>query len=62
MAVVALSLLILWIFSLWLLIVERHPSRKLVLLKPFALTSSTVLFFVLTLACLLFLRLLLEHY
>jgi hypothetical protein len=61
MEVVALSLLILWIFSLWLLLVERRSPHKFLILKPFALTSGTVLFFVLTLASLLFIRLLLEN-
>jgi hypothetical protein len=61
MAVIALSLLTLWIFSLWLLLVERRSPRKLLILKPFALTSGTILFFVLTLASLLFIRLLLDN-
>lgn len=61
MAAVALSLLILWIFSLWLLVVERRAPRKLLIQTPCTLTSGTVLFFVLTLASLLFIQLLLKN-
>lgn len=61
MAAVALSLLILWLFSLWFLVVERRDPRKFLMQAPFALTSGTVLFFVLTLASLLFIRLLLKN-
>lgn len=61
MAVIALSLLILWIFSLWLLLVERRSSHKLLAREPFIFTGGTVLFFVLTLASLLFIRLLLTQ-
>lgn len=58
MAIIALSLLILWTFSLWLLLIERYALRKLFLLQSSPLTNGTVLFFVLTLASLLFIRLL----
>ena len=59
MTAVAVSLFILWIFSLWLLLIKRRFLGGFLLLEPFALTSGTVLFFVLSLASLLFLRLLL---
>jgi len=55
---VALSLLILWAFSLWFLLIERYSLRKLFFLEPLAVTNGTVLFFILTLASLLFIRLL----
>jgi hypothetical protein len=61
MAVVALTLFILWIFSLWLLVAEQRRPNGLLLLEPLALTSGALLFFVLSLASLLFLRLLLPH-
>ncbi|MBI3302524.1 MAG: hypothetical protein HYZ72_10685 [Deltaproteobacteria bacterium] len=59
MSVVALTLTILWILSLWLLVVERRRPAGSVLLQPLALMSGTLLFFILSLAALLFLRLLL---
>lgn len=59
MTVVAASLLILWIFSLWLLLIKRRSLGSFLLPEPFALTGGTVLFFVLSLASLLLLRLLL---
>ena len=59
MSVVALTLIILWIFSLWLLMVERRQLLGSRLLHSLALMSGTLLFFMLSLASLLFLRLLL---
>jgi len=59
MTIVAASLFVLWIFSLWLLLVKRGALTNFLPLEPFTLTSGTVLFFVLSLASLLFLRLLL---
>ena len=59
MAAVALTLFILWIFSLWLLAVERQRPVETLLLHPLALMSGIVLFTVLSLASLLFLQLLL---
>ena len=59
MTAVSVSLFILWIFSLWLLLIKRRSLGGFLLLEPFALTSGMVLFFVLSLASLLFLRLLL---
>jgi hypothetical protein len=56
---VALTLFLLWLLSLWLLIVERRRRGGALLLQPLALMSGTVLFFVLSLAGVLFLRLLL---
>jgi len=61
MAVVALSFLILWAFSLWLLLAQRSSLRKRFLPEPFSLANGTVLFFVLTLASLLFIRLLFKN-
>lgn len=58
MQLVALTLAILWILSLWLLVVERRRSVSALLLQPLALTSGTLLFFILSLAGILFLRLL----
>jgi hypothetical protein len=55
---VALSLMILWAFSLWFLLIERYSLRKLFFLEPLMVTNGTVLFFILTLASLLFIRLL----
>ena len=60
MKAVAVSLFILWTFSLWLLLIKKRRSlASLLPLEPFALTSGTVIFFVLSLVSLLFLRLLL---
>jgi len=59
MRLVALTLFLLWLLSLWLLIVERHRSGGVLLLQPLALMSGTLLFFLLSLAGILFLRLLL---
>jgi len=55
---VALTLAILWILSLWVLVVERHRPTSALLLQPLTIMSGTLLFFVLSLAGLLFLRLL----
>ena len=56
MSVVALTLIILWIFSLWLLLVERRQILGSRLVHSLALMSGTLLFFTLSLASLLFLR------
>jgi hypothetical protein len=55
---VALTFVVLWIFSLWLLVIERRRLLGALLLQPLALMSGTLLFFVLTLTGLIFLRLL----
>ncbi len=59
MPVIALTLAILWIFSLWLFVVERRRPLDSLLLHPLALMSGTLLLFTLSLAGILFLRLLL---
>ena len=61
MAVVALTLLILWIWSLWLFVLERGRPLGFPLRDPLALMSGTLLFVVLSLAGLLFLQLLFGH-
>jgi hypothetical protein len=58
MPVIALTLAILWIFSLWLLVVERRQPLGSLLLHPLVLMSGTLLFFTLSLAGILFLCLL----
>lgn len=58
MQVVALTLFLLWILSLWLLLVGRRRPGGSFLVRPLALLSGTLLFLVLSLAGLLFLRLL----
>ena len=58
MLIVALTFTILWGLSLWLLVVERRRPTSALLLQPLALMSGTVLFFVLSVTGLLFLRLL----
>jgi hypothetical protein len=57
--VVALTLFILWILSLWLLLAERRRPAGSLLPQPLALMSGTLLFFILSLAGILFFRLLL---
>ncbi|HKA55357.1 MAG TPA: hypothetical protein VKJ47_17025 [Candidatus Binatia bacterium] len=58
MQLVALTLLLLWLLSLWLLMVgQRRPGGAL-LCQPLALMSGTLLFFLLSLSGVLFLRLL----
>jgi uncharacterized membrane protein len=57
---VAVGLFILWILSLWLLFVERRRPTAIAALQPFPLLSGTILFFILSVASLLFLRLLLR--
>ncbi len=59
MQIVALTLFLLWLLSLWLLVVARRRPGGALLLQPLALMSGTLLFFVLSLAGALFLRLLL---
>jgi hypothetical protein len=59
MAAVALTLFILWICSLWLLLIERHRPVGLLLLQPLVLMSGLLLFSILSLASLLLLWLLL---
>jgi hypothetical protein len=56
--VVALTLFLLWLMSLWLLVVERRRPGGTLLLQPLALMSGTLLFFLLSLVSLVFLRLL----
>lgn len=58
MLIVALTFIILWGLSFWLLMVERRRPTSALLLQPLALMSGTVLFFVLSVTGLLFLRLL----
>jgi len=61
MSPVGLTLAILWIFSLWLLLVEQHRLRRRVLsrsLTALGLVSGVLLFFILSLSGLLLLRLL----
>ncbi|MGH7963271.1 MAG: hypothetical protein ACRERD_15830 [Candidatus Binatia bacterium] len=58
MQIVALTFFILWLLSLWLLVSARRRSVKLQALRPLTLMSGTLVFFVLSLAGLLFLRLL----
>jgi hypothetical protein len=57
--VVTLTFLILWVFSLWLLLLERRQVGKVRSLHPLPLIGGTVLFFLLSLAGFLYLRLLL---
>jgi hypothetical protein len=57
--VVTLTFLILWVFSLWLLLLERRRAGKVWSLHPLPLMGGTLLFFLLSLAGLLYLRLLL---
>lgn len=59
MQVIALTFFILWLLSLWLLVIGRRRSARLQALRPLPLMSGTLLFFVLSLAGILFLRLLL---
>jgi len=56
--IVALTFIILWGLSFWLLMVERRRPISALLLQPLALMSGTVLFFVLSVTGLLLLRLL----
>jgi hypothetical protein len=58
MQVVALTLFLLWLMSLWLLVVERRRPGGALLLQPLSLMSGTLLFFLLGVVGLLFLRLL----
>jgi hypothetical protein len=55
---VALTFLLLWLLSLWLLMVGRRRPGGALLLHPLALMSGTLLFFLLSLTGVLFLRLL----
>ena len=64
MTVVALALAILWFFSLWLLLAEQNRPRGTLFpraLAPLGILSGTVLFFLLGLSSLLFLRLLISE-
>lgn len=61
MQAVVLTFFILWLLSLWLLVIGRRRSVRLQALHPLPLVSSTLLFFVLSLAGILFLRLLLAE-
>jgi hypothetical protein len=58
MTAVALSLFILWIFSLWLFVAVQRRPNGLVPVESLVLTSGMLLFFVLSLASLLLLCLL----
>jgi hypothetical protein len=61
MSAVALTLLTLWVLSLWLLLTFRQPLRYMLLsrlLLRLGIISGTVLFLVLSLTALVFLRLL----
>jgi len=55
---VALTLLLLWLLSLWLLMIGRRRPGGALLLHPLALINGTLLFFLLSLTGVLFLRLL----
>jgi len=62
MSAVALTLFILWVLSLWLLLTRRNALHRIVPSRPLlhlGLISGTILFFILTLTALAFLRLLL---
>lgn len=62
MSAIALTLLILWILSLWLLLTKRHALRQIVMsrsLVHLGIISGTILLLVLSLTALVFLRLLL---
>jgi hypothetical protein len=61
MSAVALTLFILWALSLWLLLTKRQQLRRALLSRSLAhlgLISGVLLFFVLALTALAFLRLL----
>ncbi|MBM4255748.1 MAG: hypothetical protein FJ147_07605 [Deltaproteobacteria bacterium] len=61
MSAIALTLLILWILSLWLLLTKRQALRQIVLsrsLVHLGIISGAILFLVLSLTALVFLRLL----
>ena len=61
MSAVALTLFILWMLSLWLLLTKRQQLRHALLsrsLMHLGIISGALLFFVLTLTALAFLRLL----
>ena len=60
MSIVALTLIIVWILSLWLLLVEQGRPRTILLYGPVAylgIISGTILFLILSLTSLAFLRL-----
>ena len=62
MSAIALTLFILWALSLWLLLTKRQALRRIVLLRSLThlgIISGMLLFFVLSLTALVFLRLLL---
>ena len=61
MSAVALTLFILWVLSLWLLLTKRQQLRHVFLsrlLLHLGIISGTILFLVLSLTALVFLRLL----
>jgi hypothetical protein len=63
MSAVALTLFILWILSLWLLLTKRQQLRHAFLSRPLlhlGIISGTILFLVLSLTALVFLRLLIN--
>jgi len=62
MSAIALTLFILWLLSLWLLLTKRQALLQIVLSRSLAhlgIISGMILFFVLSLTALVFLRLLL---
>lgn len=61
MQVVAVTLFLLWILSLWLLLLQRRRPGGLIALSPFGLTVGTVLFLLLSLSSILVLRLLFPY-
>jgi hypothetical protein len=63
MSAIALTLFILWTLSLWLLLSKRQQLRRVLLSRSFAhlgIISGVLLFFILTLTALAFLRLLIS--
>ena len=62
MPIVALTLTIVWIFSLWLLLLEQNRPQRVLLSGSVAylgIMSGTILFLILSLTSLVFLRLML---
>lgn len=60
MSIVALTLTIVWIFSLWLLLVEQGRPRTILFsgsLAHLGIMSGVILFLILSLTSLIFLRL-----
>jgi hypothetical protein len=57
--IVAITFFVLWLLSLWLLVIERRRPIHARVLQSLPLISGTLLFLVLSLAGIMFLRLLL---